>query len=187
MTRALRREWDLAHQTLLLLKRNKKDCSVVPNLKSESSLKSLRSSLNSSLESLCVCDLSPSLKHKSPFLGNNGTFIFMICYILLWPMSRDGNIGNINSAHFFQNSFIYEISCLLTFCACSLNIIESSWKYVKMLAKKNVCIKIPLHTNIRARKAAIFPGVITFISTAPRSTLSVSLSNFWPNKRRHSR
>ncbi len=39
--------------------------------------------------------------------------------------------------------------------------------------KRNVCAKILLHANIRARKAAlkktIFPGVIIFVSTAPLS------------------
>ncbi len=69
-----------------------------------------------------------------------------------------GHIGHINPTHFSQNSFIYEISCLVTFCPYSKDVIESTWKYVVMLVKENVCFTNSFHklrhANIQARKAA---------------------------------
>ncbi len=66
-----------------------------------------------------------------------------------------GHIGDTNPAHFPQNSFIYAIWCLFTFCPYSINVTESSWKCVTTLVKKNICVKILLHANIPARKAAL--------------------------------
>ncbi len=64
------------------------------------------------------------------------------------------HIGYINPVHFPQSSFFYEILRLFTFCSFSINVIERTYKFVT-LGKKNVCVKIILHANIRARKAAL--------------------------------
>ncbi len=72
MTRACRREWDLARQTLSLLKRKQKIVHKSQTSSSSQVWSLLRSSLKSSLISLCMrlkCDLSPSLKCKSPSLA----------------------------------------------------------------------------------------------------------------------
>ncbi len=65
------------------------------------------------------------------------------------------HIGYINPTLFSQNNVIYEIWCLFTSCPYSINVTESSWKCVTTLLKKNVCVKIHLHANMSARKAAL--------------------------------
>ncbi len=67
------------------------------------------------------------------------------------------HIGYINPTHFSQkmHGFIYETSCLFTFCPYSINVTETTWKCVTTLVKKDVCVKNLLHANIRARKAAL--------------------------------
>ncbi len=67
-----------------------------------------------------------------------------------------GHIGHINPDNFSQNSFIYEIRCLLTFYPYSVNLTESSWKCVTALVEKNICVNILLHANIPARKELFF-------------------------------
>ncbi len=62
---------------------------------------------------------------------------------------------NINPVHFSQNGFICEILCLSTCRPRSINVAESTWECVTALAKRNICVKILLHANIRARKAAV--------------------------------
>ncbi len=66
-----------------------------------------------------------------------------------------GLIGYINPTHFSQHSLVCEIRFLFTFCPYTINVTESSLKCVTPLVKKNVCVKILLHTNILARKAAL--------------------------------
>ncbi len=60
-----------------------------------------------------------------------------------------GHIGEMNPMH-----FSHKILCLFTFCPYSINVTETP-ENVTALVKKNVCVKIPLHANIRARKAAL--------------------------------
>ncbi len=64
------------------------------------------------------------------------------------------NIGHINHTYFPQKSFIYKILCLFICCPYSINITESVWTFV-ILLKKSVCVKILLHANVRAGKAAL--------------------------------
>ncbi len=58
-------------------------------------------------------------------------------------------------AFFSPHSFIYEFLCLFTFCPYSINGTGSTWKCMTRLVKKNTCVKILLHANIRAKKAAL--------------------------------
>ncbi len=71
------------------------------------------------------------------------------------PVLFHGHVSYTNLTHFSQSSLIYEISCLLTFCPYSMKVTENTWKCVTTLVKKNVSVKIPLHTNVKARKAAL--------------------------------
>ncbi len=48
------------------------------------------------------------------------------CSYMSLSFAKIDHIGYINPAHFSQNSFIYEIWCLFTFCPYSVNITESS-------------------------------------------------------------
>ncbi len=90
------------------------------------------------------------------------------CSYMSFSVVNTDHIGHINPAHFSPSNFIYEIWCFFTFCPYSINVTESSWKCVTTLLKKKVCVKILLHADIRAGKAAlfftIFPSVITFMS-----------------------
>ncbi len=112
------------------------------------------------------------------------------CYCTLSSFVNIVHIGYINSAHFSQNSFIYEIRSVFTFCPYSLNVTERSWKCVTALVKKNIYVKIVLHANIPARKAALLRNYFSrrnnFGLLGSHSLLSLSLSDFWPNKCRHS-
>ncbi len=78
------------------------------------------------------------------------------CYYISLFFVNNSHIGYPNPAHFCQDNIIYEI-CVT-------------------LVKKNICVKIRLCANIRARKAALvrnyFPGVITLVSKAPGTCLS---------------
>ncbi len=46
------------------------------------------------------------------------------------------HVGCINPMHFSQNSFTYEILCLLTFRPYSISVPVSSWKCVTMLVRQ---------------------------------------------------
>ncbi len=76
---ALRREWDFAHQTLLLLKR-KQRLFTSPKPRFQTSLKSFEVQFQGQVSSHCVCDLRLGLKlHLSPHLCrslDNGPFMW---------------------------------------------------------------------------------------------------------------
>ncbi len=94
-------------------------------------------------------------------------------------------LHRLHKPHAFpQSSFIYEISYLFTFCPYAINVPDSSWKCVTALVK--IRVKILLHVSIRVRKAALVRSVITSVSKAPCSPLSLSFWDFWPNKCRRS-
>ncbi len=83
---------------------------------------------------------------------------------------------------FSLNSFIYEIWCSFTFCPYS----ESTWKCVSKLDKR-ISVKILLHANIRARKAALVRNYFSrhnnfHLHSSRLSSLSHLLNIFWPNK-----
>ncbi len=98
---------------------------------------------------LCACKLKliPAWT-EGEFKGTNQ------CYYTSLSFVNIDHIGHKNPTHFSQNSLISEISCLFTFCSCSVNVIESK-EYVTTLVKKNVYVKILLHANSRARKAEL--------------------------------
>ncbi len=75
---------------------------------------------------------------------------YMSLYFVIFDFT-----GYMNTTHFSQNSFINEILRLFTFCPYSKSITESTWKCVTTLVKKTICVKILLHANIWARKAAL--------------------------------
>ncbi len=76
------------------------------------------------------------------------------CYYMSLSFVNTGHVGYKNPKYFSQNSFICELSCLFTFCPYSINVTENTWN-VWHIVKKSICVKILLHTNIQARKAAL--------------------------------
>ncbi len=64
------------------------------------------------------------------------------------------HIYDTNPMHFPQNSFLYDILCLFTFCPYWINVMESTWKCVTTV-KNSFWVRIPLCANIQARKAAL--------------------------------
>ncbi len=101
------------------------------------------------------------------------------CYYMSLFFVNISYIGYINPNHFYQNSFICEIWCLFTFSSYSLNITKNTWKCV-MLVKKNICVRILLHANIQARKAALVRNYFSrrnnFHLNSSQVPLSFSLS-----------
>ncbi len=96
------------------------------------------------------------------------------CYYMSLSIVNFGHKHYINPTHFFQNSFIYQILCLFTFCPYSINVTESAWKCVTMSVKK--CFYMLIFMLGRQHlKGTIFP--------AP---LSLSFCNFWPNQHMYS-
>ncbi len=97
------------------------------------------------------------------------------CFYMSLSFVNIGHICYINPTHFSRNGFFHDISCLFTFCPDSINATSSTWKCVALI-QKNVCVKILLHTNIRARKAELvrnyFLTFLTLVSTAPTYPLS---------------
>ncbi len=77
------------------------------------------------------------------------------CYYRSSSFVNIRHIGYINPAHFSQNGLICEKWCLFTFCPYLINVTERRWKCLTTLVKKNVCVKIVLHANIPAGKAAL--------------------------------
>ncbi len=90
----------------------------------------------------------------------------------------------VNIGHAFsRNTFIYEKSGLFTFCQYSVNVTQSAWKCVTILGNKNICVKILLHANIQARKAALVRNYFSrcnnfLVSGYQLPSLSFLLSDF---------
>ncbi len=66
-------------------------------------------------------------------------FASVLAFYMSLSFVNIGNIGDINPAHFPQNSFKYDLWCLFTCFPSSINVTERSWKYVTALVTKNVC------------------------------------------------
>ncbi len=99
------------------------------------------------------------------------------CYCVTFFVVNAGHISYVNT-HFSPNSFIWDT--LFMFCPCSIKVTESTWKCVTMFVIKNICVKILLHADIRARNAALERNYFS-ISVAPGSLRSLPFSSFLLN------
>ncbi len=101
----------------------------------------------------------------------------------LWDMTLLGFFSLIIS-------FIYKIM-VFVYILFSINVTKGRWKCVMVLVKKNICVKILLHANIQALKAALVRnyfyrhnnfGLHSSRLLSLSLSLSLLLSGFRPNK-----
>ncbi len=98
------------------------------------------------------------------------------------PLLLHVSIGYINPVHFSPKYFYHDIFWLFTFCTYLMNISESTWKCVTMLAEKSgVSVKIPSALIFELGRQHLRGTILTLISMTP-GLLSLSLAQWFLTK-----
>ncbi len=91
----------------------------------------------------------------------NDRSITVLLHVIVHSQHQPHTVSYTNPTHFFQNSFIYEISFLFIFCTYSINITGSTWK-CEMLVHKNVKMSKSFFTLVLELGRQSLPSDVTF-------------------------